>query len=171
MTPSQIAESELRKELGLGNRVLDLHSANIFIALISERVKYKELRVKLDGVEAAFARRDALDECGTIIEKALKAADACATMDREINQLKLKVKELLKEREWISVKERLPEEGMQVLIYEGNSHENYRDIRRRIATYKVRENGINWYEGGQWNNGIYTTHWMPLPQPPKEKTE
>lgn len=58
--------------------------------------------------------------------------------------------------EWISVKDRLPEYDVTVLVY---------------CDYR------NWYSLGHFhiNNDLWicsphqpVTHWMPLPQPPKE---
>ena len=61
-------------------------------------------------------------------------------------------------QEWISVKDRLPENDQKVLCFNYNGE------------YKVlRWNYIDW----MWNSGIewlkedYVLYWMPLPQPPK----
>lgn len=53
---------------------------------------------------------------------------------------------------WISVKERLPENGIEVLVVSDG------------------ETGASWHEAGEfgWAIGGTVTHWMPLPQPPKE---
>lgn len=60
--------------------------------------------------------------------------------------------------EWISVKDRLPEEPGEVLV---------------VLYGKV---GIAWYHGGEQfetGSGLIcyveeVTHWMPLPKPPKD---
>jgi len=59
--------------------------------------------------------------------------------------------------QWISVKDRLPEDVSEVLIAFGGGVS--------IACY-----------GGDWRHPVYpmlpllsVTHWMPLPQPPKEE--
>lgn len=63
--------------------------------------------------------------------------------------------------EWISVKDRLPEENINVLIYRRNM--------MNVYTY---------FGHGEWEDdyGYWTrteddgiTHWMPLPEPPKEE--
>ena len=61
-------------------------------------------------------------------------------------------------QEWISVKDRLPENDQSVLCFNYNGE------------YKVlRWNYIDW----MWNSGIewlkedYVIYWMPLPKPPK----
>lgn len=64
---------------------------------------------------------------------------------------------------WIPVTERLPEVGQRVLF----SFRNHRTKQPRIS--------IGWYNGKQWDSPIATeydvTHWMPLPEPPKEGTD
>ena len=63
-------------------------------------------------------------------------------------------------QEWISVKDRLPEDDSDVLAYSRNGEEG------RI--YPAN------YAKGMWFDCIFTTpatdtttHWMPLPEPPK----
>lgn len=60
-------------------------------------------------------------------------------------------------QEWISVKDRLPEDNKEVLIYCGSYHE------------------LGWYESNNksWRSDFLgcctddVTHWIPLPEPPK----
>ena len=65
--------------------------------------------------------------------------------------------------QWISVKDRLPRTGVKVLVY--------------LPAYKSQSFGILWK--GEWGvgeagalgrmaAGLTVTHWMPLPEPPKE---
>jgi len=63
-------------------------------------------------------------------------------------------------QEWISVKDRLPEDDSDVLAYSRNGEE--------CRIYPAN------YAKGVWFDCIFTTpvtdtttHWMPLPQPPK----
>jgi hypothetical protein len=51
-------------------------------------------------------------------------------------------------QEWISVNDRLPEEGVQVLVYWDDGFE------------------IGRYVGGEVGDGVY---WMPLPEPPEKE--
>lgn len=56
---------------------------------------------------------------------------------------------------WVSVKDRLPEKYEEVLVYS--------------AKYGVQ---VDWIADNTdylwWNYGELVTHWMPLPEPPKE---
>ena len=78
------------------------------------------------------------------------------------NALKLAIEALEKQatQEWISVNDRLPEDESDVLAYSRNGEEG------RI--YPAN------YAKGVWFDCIFassandtTTHWMPLPEPPK----
>ena len=55
--------------------------------------------------------------------------------------------------QWISVKDRLPELGSTCLI---------------VTTKKEEGISIAWAEKAYWSKWD-VTHWMPLPQPPKEE--
>jgi hypothetical protein len=60
--------------------------------------------------------------------------------------------------EWISVKDRLPEANSHVLVYPARGKE--------YQVWFFAANGA-WYDECGWcARGI--THWMPLPEPPKE---
>lgn len=73
--------------------------------------------------------------------------------------------------EWISVEDRLPEEGVEVLTIEDvhalttdNSHIEYKEYRLDfIAKF---ENEVIWARRLE-NEYDRVTHWMPLPEPPK----
>jgi hypothetical protein len=60
---------------------------------------------------------------------------------------------------WISVKERLPENGQRVLVYYRNQIGETCDI---TETRYVAGGYI-----GFWGGGV--THWMPLPEPPEKE--
>ena len=55
--------------------------------------------------------------------------------------------------EWISVKDRLPEPWVEVLVYRG---EDWTVVSCEVDT------------NGKWLHFFNITHWMPLPEPPKE---
>ena len=103
-------------------------------------------------------------------EQTLKdAADAIEELQKEVQSFKEawdKEHEsnlrLLKDvPRWIPVTEQMPEERVFVLC------------KCRANIYKVlRRQGVDWYEDFHhvFASG-FVTHWMPLPQPPKEETE
>ena len=61
---------------------------------------------------------------------------------------------------WISVKERLPEEGEVVLVFGGRSI--------YTAIYGWRCGWYGWHKLNSKYHNCNPTHWMPLPEPPKE---
>ena len=68
-------------------------------------------------------------------------------------------------QEWISVEERLPEqENTQVLMTDGEGC--YISSRNNMVRFLDCE-GI--FIPGKAGAGVKVTHWMPLPQPPKEE--
>ncbi len=60
-------------------------------------------------------------------------------------------------QEWIPVTERLPEDYLPVLVYKTGPDESYGNVD---SAYRSM---------GRWVGciGLYVTHWMPLPTPPK----
>jgi len=64
-----------------------------------------------------------------------------------------------KEPKWISVKERLPEEADEVLVFCRNGETTWTNLAHRV--------GKQW-----WRVGVpmqCVTHWMPMPEPPEEE--
>lgn len=65
--------------------------------------------------------------------------------------------------EWISVKDRLPENGIVVRtkIHDENGSRNEQELKRSGNLWFLPDGSMYVY---------YTpTHWMPLPEPPKEE--
>lgn len=67
--------------------------------------------------------------------------------------------------EWISVENRLPEDGYEKLCYVIMPENGGRYFRtQKILHYSKVDKG--------WNcSGMIVTNWMPLPEPPKENTK
>ena len=63
--------------------------------------------------------------------------------------------------EWISVKERLPEEGEKVLWFDRDDMEVGSVFRSRGVTFV--STSLDLFDIAEY------THWMPLPEPPKEE--
>jgi hypothetical protein len=66
--------------------------------------------------------------------------------------------------EWISVDNRLPEEGEYVLVYDGNLPLSGKPMYE-IASYRSFANAATFVSGPYSLQGI--KYWMPLPEPPK----
>ena len=71
-------------------------------------------------------------------------------------------------QEWVSVKDRLPEEGEDVLLFFGGKYGN---MATGFWHGEEKEDCVWWC--AYTDDGFYTdcdykpTHWMPLPAPPK----
>lgn len=75
-----------------------------------------------------------------------------------IDLLSLKFDEKM---EWISVKDRLPEESGLYLTY-GGIYYNEKTKSEFLKVVRFKNNFIC-----DFNPCAYVTHWMPLPEPPK----
>lgn len=64
--------------------------------------------------------------------------------------------------EWISVNDQLPNVGQKVDIY------NTRDGRVPDVTFNGMVDGYPEWSAEYMRWSGYVTHWMPLPEPPKE---
>lgn len=92
---------------------------------------------------------------------------------------------------WISVEDRLPEYGEVVLIFCANANYKHDGLKQTVATYSSAQEIFDCSEcyddvseckddfvaevslfdgeyGGRYLNED-VTHWMPLPEPPKEQ--
>ena len=69
------------------------------------------------------------------------------------------------ERTWISVNDRLPEDGWQVLIY--SKRKDYRRLTVIVSPRRGMYIGDgDWIAVQDWD--VRPTHWMPLPAPPEQ---
>ena len=105
--------------------------------------------------------------------KPMKRALSCsAEMKRDslayIDQLEKKTK-------WISVEERMPEHGTDVLVLTapGTLSLGQNCVVAEYIHPRMEKSGvfINFYAGYDDKNILAVTHWMPLPEPPKEGLE
>ena len=79
-------------------------------------------------------------------------ADFCVAQGEELSKLKAR-------QRWIPVTERLPEEGQRVVIVAENGFMGIADYRSDTTSLAIK------FLGAIVSNA---THWMPLPEPPKE---
>lgn len=89
----------------------------------------------------------------------------------------IKPESMRHEKEWISVKDRLPDPNEKVIVYNAENDGTF-FARRLVSRFEwwdwVTKEYINW----RWLPYGYTnimlesvTHWMPLPKPPKETND
>lgn len=79
--------------------------------------------------------------------------------------------ELLESQQWISVKDKLPEVGDSYIVagkqrFQGEPWEYFTDVAASNGSYidGFWDTFNDWIEGQE----THITHWMPLPEPPKE---
>ena len=100
------------------------------------------------------------DDCPHSFSKNNQESDVCKIC--EFRQLLDKPTADVVEVKWISVKDELPKEKERVLVFLKNS--GHAKGYTRIDTDRLIKG--NWI---RWGNCV--THWMPLPEPPKEGAE
>ncbi|UEA17557.1 DUF551 domain-containing protein [Pasteurella canis] len=126
---------------------------------------------RLDLLDSEIVEIVYLD-CGTLCLRStvneVKAFPAL-NVRRGIDESKKKIESSTKENEkgWISVKDRLPEIGQQVIaIIDGVAQITIYDCEEWFAY------NFEWIDGTEWNgthvNIEQVTHWRPLPPPPTE---
>ena len=110
--------------------------------------------------------------CGLPVlqEKMNNAADAIEELQKRLcgsipkGDAEIIISELSKPR-WISVKERLPKDDERVLTIGPKGG-------MQICRFRDSTPTLGWHFWTAGNARIATvTHWMPLPDPPKEETE
>ena len=75
----------------------------------------------------------------------------------ELQQLRKENAEL-REREWISIQDDLPKDYKRVLIYSW-----------LVLSCTAWREEDTFFHGDNQNRFVGVTHWMPLPEPPKDK--
>ena len=124
----------------------------------------------LAGYQAGSLNSEAVQAVKELYAAKLKEAnETLAGMEDECEGLKSIIYDhdetnLLTPAKWISVKERLPEEGKLVLTY---GPDGIIDV---LTRYKASKNSWKWGRDGEFITLVFDiTHWMPLPEPPKEE--
>lgn len=72
---------------------------------------------------------------------------------------------------WISVKDRMPESGEEVIVFAIGKYDGFiGDTVYAMSMILDRPSGKSWAVPWQYFDVDYEiTHWMPLPEPPKEE--
>jgi len=66
--------------------------------------------------------------------------------------------------QWISVKDRLPEPCESILLAGETACKSCSPLKVRNGKMNRQKN----FEFGEFDCPFYATHWMPLPEPPKD---
>ena len=110
----------------------------------------KRLRSQCQGYGKECEDCNADGNCRSQMEN--EAADAIVVLSKKENTT-----------QWIPVTERLPEKYVNVLCH-------LRSLDRKSEYYSIdhlMEDGQWWKAANSWKHEV--THWMPLPEPPKEE--
>lgn len=70
--------------------------------------------------------------------------------------------------EWISVEDRLPSSKEKMVLVYGKYTNDRKYLVRPAFRIRVKGKGVIWH-AYQWRDFKEVTHWMPLPNPPKDK--
>lgn len=96
--------------------------------------------------------------------------ETIAELSERCREQEAEIEELLKEREWISVKDRLPKAGDDVLVwFEYYRYGEYNCLYQTYGIGTYFDIVKSWLINGEtgWRN-LRVIKWMPLPEPPKE---
>lgn len=125
--------------------------------------------IDVDALLEAMPKDDVLLSCD--VRKVILDAPIVDAVPLEFHNLCLgigraeieKLIALEKKTRWISVKDRLPEAG-KILVTDGETV----TISNGAWLYRSPEGKIR--VPANYGAGLTVTHWMPLPEPPKEAT-
>lgn len=98
-------------------------------------------------------------------ELMMEAAETIESQQKRISELEAALREQ-EERRWIPVTERLPEKAAEYLCRCCIGEADWYPIHMVLRYYLVDENPHFQHE---CEHGLRVTHWMPLPEPPKEE--
>ena len=121
---------------------------------------YKKTISDLRNFNANYEANKLTNDAADAIEELLKENAELDNSGRVLMAAFARLKE--KVPKWISVEERLPEPGQGVLVYDDCEYMSVADYTHDKHFPTVYEFHVN----GEYEPGV--THWMPLPEPPKE---
>ena len=123
---------------------------------IGERCLTDMKKQAADAIEELSARLEAHNEWFAKADRKIEEYKAAYIAEHDA-----RIAEVSKTPRWITVEERLPEIGQYVLCL----------CRANIFCVLRRDKDGDWYENpAHVYMSKFVTHWMPLPEPPKEET-
>ena len=138
----------------------------------------KRLRYSEHEISCSLCDRDCCYPDGKVHGKCIiiEAADAIEELKNNVEQYKLYLQDAIKDLQsahkelprWIPVTERLPEDGIFVLVCNDDGHMMI--AKHETETYEWYYKYTN-YDFDIWDNEEQgpVCYWMPLPEPPKEE--
>jgi len=170
MTPEQAEEREaMLEDRAKGKRedaLIELQDTRVCHAGGDECPGCPHYYGKADVCRYAPKEGDALIESG-VLERFLRGGFECASFpggqlitDQEHGVVCAHIEYLTKQLQWISVDERLPENGLPVLM--AGSHDE--PVTGYLAAARM-----NWYTYEDDDYVVGITHWMPIP--PQDKND
>lgn len=101
--------------------------------------------------------------CGAIgpNELAIERSDEMWNLRRPEAELRARIAELEAQTRWIPVSERLPEDNVRVLIFDGNG---VAEAKHALSVKQWKTPDGYYYHGLGYD---WITHWMPFPEPPE----
>ena len=149
-------------------------------ALMKNIGKIPQLRgITYGRMKKAVEETPTIDAVPVVLEQVVEEGNmqiqqleaANAELLTKVKQLESKCRQLERDRDadavdamprWISVEERLPEDQRDVLTVNGHGY------IRMMGLFHKRGEQWTWLHDGRFKHYNDVTHWMPLPQTPKE---
>lgn len=141
--------------------------------LISRKALAEELSSLSMTIVGLRAGKGVLREFMTEYRKSvLRIVDEAPSVDVEPANMMLEADRM----RWISVKDRLPELDQDVLVYAKGKEDGFLDCTHIVISQRYTFHIFEWDKGvEEWqapwpyfNRNYEVTHWMPLPELPKE---
>ena len=120
---------------------------------------YEELVVRLR--KRAVNLKEKFSRNAELLSELMQAADAIEELSLVLESYRNRMRVGC---DWIPVTERLPKYGERVLVFGG--------VTMYVAYYDKNRFGCeSWHKLNSKSHYCNPTHWMPLPEPPKEEGE
>jgi hypothetical protein len=139
-------------------------------------MKYQEAVKLAEQTIATLEDRNDLDLAHSVHD----LLQFIVAQDEEVDLLSETVMDLIDKQRWISVEDRLPEEGERVLTWIGEPAACHPGTEAQIGCFYSSEEDLP--DGGTWTDWGFTyyrsgflggrevTHWMPIPPLGQEDT-
>ena len=112
-----------------------------------------------DYISREAAKRELLENATIINDRRfMKTCDAMALLDL------VPAANVRPVPDWIPIEEQLPEAFESVLLYDPQLRQEQKVVEGYISSSK----DMSFYSVDSGHGRVFPTHWMPMPEPPKE---